>query len=119
VRILFLDDMEQRHRDAPERFGFDGADVVSVWSHNEAVAALGANEPFDVAYLDHDLPSLTGAVEKTGYHVALHIAQMAPDRRPRRIVVHSSNPLGRRLMAELLADAGCDVVIEPFDVFES
>jgi CheY-like chemotaxis protein len=114
MRILFLDDDKERHRKVRQRF--IGTVAVYVFNYNEAVAALTSNEPFDVAYLDHDLMEQTAAVEKTGYDVAAYIVAMAPDRRPLQIVVHSLNEVGRQRMAKLLADAGCHVSIEPFQV---
>lgn len=112
MRILFLDDNEERHRKVRQRF--IGTVAVYVYNYKEAVAALNANEPFNVAYLDHDLVEQTATVEKTGYDVAKYITTMPPDRRPRQIVIHSLNEVGRQRMAETLTAAGCQVSIEPF-----
>jgi CheY-like chemotaxis protein len=112
MRILFLDDDKERHRKVRQRF--IGTIALYVFNYNEAVAALAGDEPFDVAHLDHDLMEQTAAVEKTGYDVAVYITTMPPDRRPRQIVIHSLNEVGRQRMAETLTAAGCQVSIEPF-----
>jgi len=114
MRILFLDDDKDRHHKVRSRF--IGTIAVYVFNYDEAVAELASQEPFDVAYLDHDLVEQSARVEKTGYDVAVYIAAMPEARRPRRIVIHSLNELGRQRMAELLTAAGFPVSIEPFKV---
>lgn len=116
MRILFLDDSKERHR----RFTMNriGMNIAQAWDCAEACRLL-AETVFDVAYLDHDLSDLAAAGmpaadEKTGTHVAEYIAAMPPEKRPRRVVIHSFNDYGRRRMAGILRDAGVLVAIEPF-----
>lgn len=116
MRILFLDDDKERHR----RFTMNriGMNITQAWSHAEACRLLDETV-FDVAYLDHDLSELASAGmpaadEKTGTHVAEHIAAMPPEQRPRAVVIHSFNDYGRKRMAHILHRAGVRVTIEPF-----
>jgi NAD+-processing family protein with receiver domain len=121
VRILFLDDDPKRH----ELFAraHIGHQVTFVWGVFDAVRALGASEcagePFDYACLDHDLGGhqMVESGEATGYEVAQHIAFMTTEARPRRVVVHSFNPVGAQNMVRLLADAGVPCIRAPFGTF--
>ena len=113
MRILFLDDDAARHRKAHQLYGDD---AIYVFNYREAVAAFGSASQFDVAYLDHDLIEQTAAVEKTGYDVAKYIVSLPAEQRPKRVIIHSHNELGRERMAELLTKAGCQVSIEPFQI---
>jgi len=116
VRVLFLDDDATRH----QRFRFNHArewQIVPVWNYVQACVALDEEEPFDAAFLDHDLGLTddgTADRETTGHDVALYIAAMLPARRPRKIVIHSWNIGGARRMEATLAAAGCVVQIAPF-----
>lgn len=115
-KVFFLDDDETRHR----RFmrAAIGYDVTQAWEYESAVKALSENV-FDVAYLDHDL-SIEAAMgelvadEKTGTHVAEFIAGLPPERRPKFVIVHSFNPVGRMRMRSILQSVGVECIIEPF-----
>lgn len=116
MKILFLDDDKERHR----RFKMNriGADITQAWTCEEACRLLDG-AVFDVAHLDHDLSDAAasghpGPDEKTGTHVAEYIAAMAPEKRPRAVVVHSFNQYGRNRMAAILRAAGVPVHVRPF-----
>lgn len=116
MKILFLDDNAERHK----RFTMNriGQNITQVWSYEEACKAL-TDTVFDVAYLDHDLSDLAaagtpGEGEKTGTDVAEFIANMAEDKRPKYVVIHSFNDYGRRRMAGILSVAGVSCMIETF-----
>lgn len=122
MRVLILDDDEQRH--AGFRAAMVGVERVHVRNYEEAVKALSGSW-FDVAYLDHDLsdrqavgqflgdPSMFGG-EMTGADVARHIAAMDRDARPGCVVIHSWNPDGARRMATILREAGVRAQIAPY-----
>lgn len=116
MKILFLDDEHVRHQ--LFKYGRIGlnADITAAWDYDQAVAALIKHEPFDVAYLDHDLgmTSIEPGTERTGYDVAYYIASMPVERRPKKVIIHSWNHHGRLRMAATLRDAGVDVSIQPF-----
>lgn len=115
MRILFLDDDFTRH----ETFAANvrGHDVDYVWTARDAITALSMSpEPFDIAFLDHDLdgkiyvPSGPG----TGFEVAEFIASMPAERRPKKVVCHSYNEDGANLMMHLLRRAKCNSSKIPF-----
>lgn len=106
TRILILDDMPARHEVLARRY--PDAERVHVHTFGEAVSALATGR-FDLVLLDHDLGE-----ERTGYHVALAIADLPPELLPLDAVVHSHNPVGAERMRDVLADAGVRARLEPF-----
>ena len=103
-KILFLDDMEARHK--VFRMGNIGWDVTHVYTAEEAMKAL-SETVFDLASLDHDLSVETIMLmpdkgKGSGYDVALFIAEMPEEKRPRTVVVHSLNPSGSIRMMDAL-----------------
>lgn len=117
MKILFLDDDRQRHL-LFQRGHRGRADVTiaAAWSYSEAVTELLVNDAFDIAYLDHDLELTHSSAQlcKNGFDVAQFIVSLPEDRRPRSIVIHSWNDLGRIRMRDLLVGAGIPTIIEPF-----
>ena len=112
VRILFLDDDENRHTHAMREL--IGHDVHHVRTVGEAVARLKAND-YDLAMLDHDLGGTHYAPsnEVSGYAVALAI-ESGEVRRPARVVVHSFNAAGATRMVAAINQAGVPVAWAPF-----
>jgi len=116
MRVLILDDDEQRH--AGFRRMLIGVNQTHVYNYDEAVKALQGPR-FDIAYLDHDLSDLAAlgappAGERTGTDVARYIAGMPSDRRPTQVIVHSYNVSGAIRMAFILHDAGVPVQRRPY-----
>ena len=111
MRILFLDDDKQRH--ASYRLISIGDEVDHAWSAEEAIRMLDSGERYDYATLDHDLDEYAqmGQTPRdpTGQAVALHIASMPLEKRPKRVNVHSFNPVGAKRMVETLHEAGVRV----------
>lgn len=94
MRILFLDDDDNRHR-AFNRWLTPGHEVVYVHTAAEAIQAF-SSQNFDIAFLDHDLGGeiMVTRVENTGYEVTLWLE--AHDMLcPPTVVLHSMNPAGR------------------------
>jgi CheY-like chemotaxis protein len=122
MRILILDDDVRRHGAFAK--ALLGHSVVHVYDYHRCVAAL-ERETFDMAYLDHDLndfgkkSTMSGVYgmqhELTGHDVAIFIAGMAPDRRPKVVHVHSWNPDGAKRMVAALKEAGVECVYAPFE----
>jgi len=94
MRILFLDDDDNRHR-AFSRWLTPGHDVVFVHTAAEAIQAL-TSQSFDIAFLDHDLGGevMVTRVENTGYEVTLWM-EAHELLCPAVVVLHSMNPSGR------------------------
>lgn len=121
MRVLVLDDEEYRH--FIFNIKYQGHDLKSVYSADEAIAALDGDATYDIVQLDHDLADVhykeakPGALgEKTGVDVAVHIARyMDRSKVPARVIVHSLNGPGACYMRDLLRDAGMNVVYIPFD----
>lgn len=110
MRILILDDEAIRHELLDARWR-ENNELVHVWSVDDAVAALVAGEPFDLALLDHDL----GYMVPDGTDFARRLTTEVPeDRRPARVVVHSWNPDGARRMVRMCKEVGMRAYYEPF-----
>ena len=117
MKILFLDDDENRHKRFRQR--------MTSKPFSPALTAEGAIEiledhpfkeiVFNIVSLDHDL---CGGVfepsdEKSGAEVARYIAVM--DNPPQKVVLHSYNEKGVAEMAAILWGAECKIVVAPFD----
>lgn len=130
MKILFLDDDEERHK----RFNawvqgqnawVQGQNrtlvVTSVRTAQEAIDAL-ARERFDEVSLDHDLGGPAAEMDLpdtgSGYDVARFLADELPiEWLPKVVVLHSFNQSGRMRMAAALAkreDDGLRIIIQPF-----
>ena len=92
MKYLFVDDI----REAPE-----GWDVAR--TYDEAIEMLSKTD-YDVLSLDHDLADVhyacgetEGFCEKTGYDIALWLAERKNDGGYTPIIIHchSANPVGR------------------------
>lgn len=88
-RILFVDDI---------RFPPSDQCLHSVIARTYAEAIhLLDNEQFDEVSLDHDIASFVGGKEKTGYDIALWLAERKNNGLyvPPIVRCHSANPVGR------------------------
>lgn len=115
MRILFLDDNPNRHR----QFLMQtiGCIVTQVWTARECIDAFLANEPFDLVCLDHDLGGKTYQEEKenSGTEVAEWIRHKLPkDKYPKKIIIHSWNPQGADRMYGHISLTGIPVKKIPF-----
>jgi CheY-like chemotaxis protein len=116
MRILFLDDMETRHKHF-RRTSLGNVEIVPAWTADEAIKLLQEQE-FDIVSLDHDLTELQTLgfmdAEKTGYSVACFIAEMPEEKRPKVVVVHSLNPSGAVRMMQALEGKVNKLIRKPF-----
>ena len=118
---MVLDDNVERHNAFDNCFNKD--QVEHAWTYWDAVALLDS-ELFDLVYLDHDLNDFEhtsiaqcswGDRELTGVDIARFIAlELDVSKRPKRVIVHSWNPDGARLMVNILRDVGILSTYEPF-----
>jgi len=115
-RVLVLDDDYDRH--VTFRALLLGHDIICCYTAEQAIDSLEKSPQFDLACLDHDLNSAQAAGigdhESCGMDVAEHIIAMAPERRPKRVIVHSWNVDRAMKMAYLLHKAGVQVSRIPF-----
>ena len=92
--------------------------VCHVYTAKHAIEAI-TQEIFDVVSLDHDLswednmklPKQGGG---SGYDVALFIAEMEEDKRPKAVVLHSWNPPGVQRMKQALEGKVEKLLVIPF-----
>ncbi len=121
MRILILDDDDIRHEAFTRRLHIKH-DCVHVHTAQGAMEALHANPAFDIVFLDHDLndhqytstETLRSAetassmkVNLTGYRVAAFISkELAAEKRPATVVVHSWNTPGGDSMMMVLKEGG-------------
>lgn len=109
-KILFVDDMEERHIKARESFqkAVGGVDVVSSYSASDAVTKL-ALDTFDVVSLDHDLASEhysreCSADSGCGCDVVDYVCCNADKFTGTLFVVHSWNPDAAKRMFMALVE---------------
>jgi len=86
---LYVDDL----RSLPEGYLLCEWDIAR--SYDEAISKLETHN-YEKLSLDHDIASFYGGREKTGYDIALWLAQRKHDGLyvPTDIFVHSANPVG-------------------------
>ena len=123
VRILVVDDMQERHDFF--RKAYNGMDdiIVQSYDYDNAILEIASTpNSFDRMFLDHDL-SLDAIMcdphntyEKTGSDIAKYIArEIKPaDCVGMEIYCHSMNPYGRVNMVDILRNAGFTVHDAPF-----
>ncbi len=116
-RTLILDDDQNRH------CAFDRYLAKTLRTHvytaPQAIDALKKSPPFDIVFLDYDLPRSDNIISSrspgTGLDVATHIANFLPaNQKPGRVWIHTWNPTGQRAMARVLTNAGIPVTIQRF-----
>lgn len=119
MNTFFLDDDLERHRML--NWELLARDIVPslvarATTVESAIRILDSSPQFEVAFLDHDLDGrqMVEEIEGTGTAVAQHIAQMAPEKRPRRVIVHSFNPDGAERMMKILTIARISCFYIPF-----
>lgn len=117
--VLFLDDMESRHKEF-DRLRPDDARVTHVYTAAAAIKEIERLRPVQV-FLDHDLSEQDimcvvgeATTEPTGMTVVDHIMTM--DDPPRNVVIHSCNGPARMEMCARLREhpAGIRVQEVPF-----
>jgi len=88
--ILFVDDLRWPPTDQRDR-------TTIARSYKEAIDLLSQHQ-FEEVSLDHDIASFVGGKEKTGYDIALWLAERRVNGQyvPPIIKCHSANPVGRR-----------------------
>jgi CheY-like chemotaxis protein len=116
IRIFLLDDDKLRHEWFVKHFTGDYIDIAE--DVPTAIEML-SNNFYDGIFLDHDLlPEHYNAEtldeEKTGYAVAVWLAQNHSSQRAATIIVHTRNADGAMKMVEKLRNAGREAEYVPF-----
>lgn len=116
LRVFLLDDDVRRHEWFINRFARDEVDIAK----DVAGATQLLSEKFyDAIFLDHDLlpehyNSDEADDERTGYAVALWLAQRSELQQAATIVVHTRNADGAMRMVEELRRSGRQTDYVPF-----
>lgn len=119
--ILILDDDPVRHRAYAKKYQDDK--VIHAWTYTEFVAAYKSSD-WDIVHLDHDIGDNVRTPDtwtdgwgvtriRTGRDAADFIT--SSHNRPKKVVIHSINPVGSRAIMGVLRQADIPVVWEPFN----
>lgn len=120
MRVLVLDDSLERQK--AFRSHLIGTISTHVHSYAECVEAFeNQPKPFDIVFLDHDLSDEAAAgnpshKEKTGTDVVDYIVEMDPSKQPKKIILHTLNPVGRQRMMLILQRTGIETISSPFNI---
>ncbi len=104
MRILFMDDDEQRHKLFEKLVSAykPGWEVTYAFTSQQAEDACRVHR-FDIAFLDHDMGRES---DHNGSMFATEILSSDRHYLPERVVVHSSNPDGANNMVSKFRSAG-------------
>ena len=104
MQILILEDSSERILKFFRALS-DKADLTFVERAECAIQEM-YETLFDWAFLDHDLGEgdFLRETDNTGYTVAKWLKEH-PERMPKRVIIHSLNPVGAKRMAQCLPKA--------------
>jgi CheY-like chemotaxis protein len=112
MRVFILEDTEERIKKFKQNL--IGHEIIVTKDTKEAITILDANEPFDYICLDHDMGvTFEQPGEGTGFEVAEWIAKH-PEKKPRKLLIHSMNNVGAAAMMRVLGDVGMRATYIPF-----
>jgi hypothetical protein len=113
MKVLIVDDACERHTG----LGVEYSDHLldHAYTYQEAIDLLRSNL-YDLVCLDHDLGDFRNGVERTGYSVALFMAEFQI--KTGEIRVHSHNPVGAKAIMDLSRRHGLAsrIYYEPFAI---
>ncbi len=124
MRILILDDIQERH-DAFDRI-YQDHEVAHAYVYHSFCDKLKFDGPWDLIHLDHDLGDFPEVPdyyldgwgkrhEYNGTHAAKKISELSDQQLPKKVIIHSLNPVGSKNMLNDLTRRGVDVTWQPFD----
>jgi len=102
MKILILDDDIERWDVVTERLKDSVDEIKWVFTAGDCIDLL-CNESWDVLFLDHDL----GDDNETGYDVACWL-EARPSKQPKKIYIHSLNPMGASRMRQAITKSYCE-----------
>lgn len=132
MRILFLDDNENRHKLFHSLVTGHGITHID-WAENAlaAIEFLNNNPKYDLICFDHDLSEehyracMNGNDANygdvmTGYDVAVFlVTELEEEKQPEYAIVHTFNPDGSKRIAAVLSEAGLQKSIYVFPFSQS
>jgi CheY-like chemotaxis protein len=116
IRVFLLDDDSRRHKWFEVRFK---GDFIHVAKNVAQAQKLLSENSYDAIFLDHDLhpehyASFDHDDERTGYAVAVWLAENPKLQPASTIMVHTRNADGAMRMVELMRRAGRNAEYVPF-----
>jgi len=118
MKILILDDLKSRH-DVFDNL-FKDHDVFHAFTVSDFVSKL-KDDVFDLICLDHNLGETETWIdgwnnkrEFNGVDAAVKICELEDHALPKKVMIHSMNPVGARSMLNLLYARGISVDWQPF-----
>lgn len=106
MKILIVDDENYRHEGFKKKL--EGSDLYHAYTYNEAVKFL-QKYTFKEVYLDHDL-----GLGKNGNDVAQFITKLQAFKQPKKVFIHSWNPVGADNIYNTLTRAGILAAKRPY-----
>lgn len=115
MKVLFLDDDKERMKHARKYFMNDTLSEAE--TAEQAIRMLEKYSPYDLVSLDHDLGGniYCPSDEVSGYAVAKFISTMPTEKLPKRVVIHSFNPVGANNMINVLRGI-VPLIRQPFNL---
>lgn len=123
MRILVVDDIQERHDFFRKAYNRMDDIIVQAYDYDNAILELSSTpSDFDLMFLDHDLSDAAAfcdphnTYEKTGSDIAEYIARKLDpeDCVGLEIYCHSMNPWGRANMVKILKKAGFKAIDAAF-----
>ena len=119
MRVLVLDDIEHRHNIFDTIY--QGHEVVHAYLYTGFCNKL-IQGVWDLVHLDHDLSDFVDNADTyvdgwgnirayNGGHAAMRVCELE---NPPKVIIHSVNPVGAKIMRQMLERAGVEVTWEPF-----
>ncbi|MFW6134743.1 MAG: cyclic-phosphate processing receiver domain-containing protein [Elusimicrobiota bacterium] len=113
MKILFFDDMENRHIKFRQQHSKD--EIKSAFTAKQAISILNEHSPFNEVHLDHDIGGVYMPSDKnSGLAVAEYISNMEKYKIPDKVIIHSLNKKGAEKMYAKLEEANINVEYSPF-----
>lgn len=93
-------------------------DWALLWATTAEAGAesITRGSPYDILALDHDFrpaDCFADPAETTGRGLATAVASLPVEKRPRLVIIHSANVLGRQAMEATLRGVGIEPVVSP------
>ena len=119
MRVLILDDIQHRHNVFDTIY--QGHQVAHAYLYTDFCDKLNQGT-WDLVHLDHDLGDFVDNAdtyvdgwgnirEYNGGHAAMRVCEL--DYLP-KVIIHSVNPVGAKIMRQMLERRGVEVTWEPF-----
>ena len=122
MNILILDDDGYRHE--VFRDLYKNHNISHAYHYSQFLDYLVSDSPWDLIHLDHDLgieregdtyvDGWGTTREYNGQHAVQEICALNEELLPRKIIIQSINPVGGKLMLDILKRRGLNVSWEPF-----